>query len=109
MLNHFTIPLATSEISSRPKTIRPTRFADAAERPLRRLTVKVFTFKFSDSTVSGINRAGTVNARAVMTGKIIVVEFVLPTALAIGLGFLLSIGTNYLTERYLGPVIDLLT
>ena len=108
MLNHFTIPLATSEISSRPKTIRPTRFADA-ERPLRRLTIKVFTFKFSDSTVSGINRAGTVNARAVMTGKIIVVEFVLPTALAIGLGFLLSIGANYLTERYLGAVIDLLT
>jgi hypothetical protein len=44
-----------------------------------------------------------------MTGKIIVVEFVLPTALAIGLGILLSIGANYLTERYLGAVIDLLT
>jgi hypothetical protein len=44
-----------------------------------------------------------------MTGKIIVVEFVLPTALAIGLGFLLSIGANYLTERSLVAVIDLLT
>lgn len=44
-----------------------------------------------------------------MTGKIFIIEFVLPTALAIGLGFLLSIGATYLTERYLGAVIDLLT
>jgi hypothetical protein len=52
---------------------------------------------------------GKVNARSAMTVKIIIVEFVLPTALAIGLGLLLSIGANYLTERYLGAVIDLLT
>jgi hypothetical protein len=44
-----------------------------------------------------------------MTLRIIIIEFVIPTALAIGLGFLLSIGANYLTERYLGAVIDLLT
>jgi hypothetical protein len=44
-----------------------------------------------------------------MTVRMIIVEFVLPTAVAIGLGFLLSIGANYLTERYLGAVIDSLT
>jgi hypothetical protein len=53
--------------------------------------------------------AGKVNARFAMTSRIIIIEFVLPTALAIGLGFLLSIGANYLTEHYLGAVIDFLT
>jgi hypothetical protein len=53
--------------------------------------------------------AGKVNARSAMTRKIIIIEFVIPTALAIGLGFLLSIAANYLTERYLGSVIDFLT
>ena len=31
-----------------------------------------------------------------MTGRVIVFEIVLPTAFAIGLGILLSIGANYL-------------
>lgn len=43
-----------------------------------------------------------------MTGKVITFEFVLPTALAILLGVLLSMGAVYLTDHYLGFVIDLL-
>lgn len=51
---------------------------------------------------------GQVKARIAMTGKVIALEFVLPTALAIALGVLLSIGAIYLTDRYLGSIIDLL-
>jgi hypothetical protein len=39
-----------------------------------------------------------------MTRKVITVEFVVPTALAIALGIMLSIGAVYLTDRYLGPI-----
>ncbi len=41
-----------------------------------------------------------------MTRKGIALEFVLPTALAIALGILLSIGAVYLLDHYLGSVID---
>jgi hypothetical protein len=37
-----------------------------------------------------------------MTGKVITLEFVVPTALAIVLGILLSIGGVYLADHYLG-------
>ncbi len=39
-----------------------------------------------------------------MTRKVIALEFVVPTVLAIGLGILQSIGAVYLKEKYLGPV-----
>ena len=39
-----------------------------------------------------------------MTRKVITVEFVVPTALAIALGILLSVGAVNLTDRYLGPI-----
>jgi hypothetical protein len=39
-----------------------------------------------------------------MTRKVIAVEFVVPTALAIAIGIMLSIGAVYLTDRYLGPI-----
>ena len=39
-----------------------------------------------------------------MTRKAITVEFVVPTALAIALGIMLSVGAVYLTDRYLGPI-----
>jgi hypothetical protein len=39
-----------------------------------------------------------------MTHKVITVEFVVPTVLAIALGILCSIGAVYLTDKYLGPV-----
>ena len=39
-----------------------------------------------------------------MTRKVITVEFVVPTALAIALGIMLSVGAVYLTDRYLGPI-----
>jgi hypothetical protein len=41
-----------------------------------------------------------------MTSKVITLEFVVPTALAIILGILLSIGAVHLADNYLGPVID---
>jgi hypothetical protein len=40
-----------------------------------------------------------------MTRRVITVEFVLPTALAIVLGILLSIGAVYLADDYLGWLI----
>jgi hypothetical protein len=39
-----------------------------------------------------------------MTRKVITLEFVVPTALAIALAITLSIGAVYLTEMYLGPI-----
>ena len=39
-----------------------------------------------------------------MTHKVITVEFVVPTALAVALGIVLSICAVYLTDRYLGPI-----
>jgi hypothetical protein len=39
-----------------------------------------------------------------MTQKVITLEFVVPTVLAIALGIVLSIVAVYLTDRYLGPV-----
>ena len=42
-----------------------------------------------------------------MTHKVITLEFVVPTVLAIALGILFSTGAVYLTDKYLGPV-DLL-
>jgi len=39
-----------------------------------------------------------------MTHKVITLEFVVPTVLAIALGTVLSIGAVYLTDKYLGPI-----
>jgi hypothetical protein len=63
-------------------------------------------FQFPESTEGGIHCAGQVKARFAMTGKAIALEFVLPTALAIALGILLSIGAVYLADHYLGYLID---
>jgi hypothetical protein len=39
-----------------------------------------------------------------MTNKLITIEFVVPTVLAIALVIVLSIGAVYLTDNYLGPI-----
>ena len=39
-----------------------------------------------------------------MTHKVIVLEFVVPTLLAIALGILLTIGAIYLIDNYLAPI-----
>ena len=39
-----------------------------------------------------------------MTRKVITLEFVVPTLLAIALGIVLSIGAVYLIDNYLGPI-----
>jgi hypothetical protein len=39
-----------------------------------------------------------------MTNKVITIEFVIPTLLAIVLGIVLSMGAVYLTSYYLDPV-----
>jgi len=41
-----------------------------------------------------------------MTHKEITLEFLVPTVLAIALGVLLAIGAVYVTNHYLGPVVD---
>jgi hypothetical protein len=39
-----------------------------------------------------------------MTHKVITLEFVVPTLLAIALGVTLSVGAVYLIDNYLGPI-----
>jgi hypothetical protein len=39
-----------------------------------------------------------------MTRKVIILEFVAPTVLAVVVGIVLSVGAVYLTNCYLGPV-----
>jgi len=39
-----------------------------------------------------------------MTHKVIALEFIIPTVLAIALGIVLSIGAVQLTDQYLGPI-----
>jgi hypothetical protein len=39
-----------------------------------------------------------------MTNKVITIEFVVPTLLAIVLGIVLSIGAVYLTDKHLFPI-----
>ena len=39
-----------------------------------------------------------------MTSKVITLEFVVPTVLALALGIVLSIGAVYLTDKYLVPI-----
>ena len=39
-----------------------------------------------------------------MTNKVITIEYVVPTLLAIVLGIVLSIGAVYLIDNYLGPI-----
>ena len=39
-----------------------------------------------------------------MTHKVITLEFVVPTVLAVALGIMLSIGAVHLTNKYLGPI-----
>ena len=39
-----------------------------------------------------------------MTRKVIALEFVVPTVLAVGLGILLSIGAVHVTDKYLVPI-----
>jgi hypothetical protein len=65
-------------------------------------------FPFPDSAEDGMHCAGYVKARIAMTGKVITLEFILPTVLAIVLGILLSMGAVYLADHYLGPFLDLL-
>jgi hypothetical protein len=39
-----------------------------------------------------------------MTNKVITLEFVVPTVIAVALGIVLSIGAVHLTDKYLGPI-----
>lgn len=62
-------------------------------------------FQFPDSAEGGHLSCGVGQSEfeLAMTHKVITLEFVVPTVLAIVLGILLSIGAVYLTDRYLGP------
>jgi hypothetical protein len=42
-----------------------------------------------------------------VTESVITLEFVVPTALAIALGIVLSVGAVYLTDRYFFPIDQL--
>ena len=56
-------------------------------------------FHFPDSAEAGIHGVGVGQSELfAMTGKVITLEFVLPTVLAIVLGILLSIGAVYVVD-----------
>jgi hypothetical protein len=61
-------------------------------------------FPFPDSAEGGFLPWGLVKRVSAMTRKMINLEFVVPTALAIALAVMLSIGAVYLTEMYLGRI-----
>jgi hypothetical protein len=64
-------------------------------------------FQFPDSgeddiiELPGVGQSERVSA---MTKKVITMEFVVPTMLAIALGIVFSMGAVYLTDIYLGPI-----
>jgi hypothetical protein len=64
-------------------------------------------FQFPDSgeddiiELLGVGQSERVSA---MTKKVITMEFVVPTMLAIALGIVFSMGAVYLTDIYLGPI-----
>lgn len=61
--------------------------------------------QFPDSDDDGIIRPrGRSKRVSAMTRKVIAFEFVVPTVLAVALGFVLSIGAVFLTNKYLGPI-----
>jgi hypothetical protein len=65
-------------------------------------------FQFPDSAEGGHLSCGVGQSEfeLAMTHKVITLEFVVPTVLAIALGILLSIGAVYVIDRYLGPAVD---
>jgi hypothetical protein len=70
-----------------------------AENPLQTLGCQ-----FPDSAEGGLLAWGRSKRVSAMTRKMITVEFVVPTVLAIALGIVLSIGAVYLIDSYLGPI-----
>jgi len=59
--------------------------------------------QFPDSAEGGLLARGGSERVSAMTLKMITLEFVVPTALAIALGVVLAYGAVYLTDRLLGP------
>jgi hypothetical protein len=77
------------------------RLADGDKIPI------AVRFQFPDSgdddiiELPGVGQSERVSA---MTKKVITMEFVVPTMLAIALGIAFSMGAVYLTDIYLGPI-----
>jgi hypothetical protein len=70
------------------------------------LTCQIFSkFQFPDSAEGGLLLCGVGQSEfeLAMTHRVITLEFVVPTVVAIALGILLSMGAVYVTDRYLGP------
>ena len=64
--------------------------------------------RFPDSAESALTRAGVGHGGVpAMTHKVITLEFIVPTALAIVLGIALSVCAVYLADTYLFPVSQL--
>jgi hypothetical protein len=61
-------------------------------------------FQFPDSAEGGFLPWGWSKRVSAMTHKVITLEFVVPTLLAIALGVTLSVGAVDLIDNYLGPI-----
>jgi hypothetical protein len=78
---------------------------DGGRGPEPRLLIcQIFNYQFPDSAEGGFLPWGRSKRVSAMTRKVIILEFIIPTALAIALAIMLSIGAVYLSEIYLGPI-----
>jgi len=66
-----------------------------------RVRLSALSFQFPDSAEGGFLARGRSKRVSAMTHKVITLEFVVPTVLAIALGIMLSIGAVYLIDNYL--------
>ena len=82
--------------------MRPTS-GPSTRAPFRRTEPDLLNFQLPIPRLSGrwFSALGLVKASI---RKVITLEFVVPTLLAIALGVMLSVGAVYLIDNYLGPI-----
>jgi hypothetical protein len=104
----FETQLATKVACEEPEQLTGVQIAVRVPRFAQKLslTCQIFSkFQFPDSAEGGLLLCGVGQSEfeLAMTHRVITLEFVVPTVVAIALGILLSMGAVYVTDRYLGP------
>jgi hypothetical protein len=91
--------------ASRSRLAAPASGPTFAELPANPVPFSTPSFSHSPTQqkVASIARGRSKRVSA-MTSKVITLEFVVPTVLALALGIVLSIGAVYLTDKYLVPI-----
>jgi hypothetical protein len=91
--------------ASRSRLAAPASGPTFSELPANPVPFSTPSFSHSPTQqkVASIARGRSKRVSA-MTSKVITLEFVVPTVLALALGIVLSIGAVYLTDKYLVPI-----